>query len=517
MKKILSLLAFSIITFSTVWGQINTLYFNKNVYQSTELNPARQHNCRFAFGLPAMSSIYLNTRHTGFSYADLFYEDATKPDTARFVPNIDGVYKTMGNLNYVFLHNKTSLGYVAFWIRDFYITFDVNLNVQQNLTYPKAIFSLKDGNYFTDGRYISLTGFSEDLNIYTEYALGVSKEVSPGLVIGGKLKLLKGISNFTTKKFQFDWHVMTEDTAIYDYRFNSSFEFRASSPIKIAPEYDADGNIIGIIDNADQYSTDLNTLIDAGDYMGVKKFLKPKNTGLAVDLGVIYKPSEKFELSASVVDLGFISWKTNPMIIKTDASEFTYSGFDLGKYIGDISIAKSLMDGETRDSILGLVQSDMLDTLISLSNPSFDSTKYINKLNTQLHFGGAYTPTDWVSLGFLYNGYFYHKKLISSYSLISTLTFWRGWSYTVSYTMFKHSFNNLGMGLSYKIGPFQTYLLMDNLSIPTLGARYGLNDEKPYDQGIASKWVKNTQMLNFQFGINFMFGCRDRRDFGVID
>ena len=519
MKKIFTLIAFLIITVTVTWGQINTLYFNKNIYQSTDLNPARQHDCRFSFGLPALSSIYLNTKHTGFAFSDIVNEDETKPYSERFVFDIEGMYETMGDLNYVFLHNKTTLGYVAFWVRDFHVTLGADLNIQQNITYPKSMFLLKDGNYFEDEeKYISFTGFAEDFNVYTAYAVGVSKEVAPGLTIGGKIKLLKGIANFTTENFQFDWHVATEDTAIYDYSFNTAFEFRASTPFKIVPSYNAEGIVSGVDEFSEQYINEIEALIDAGDYMGLTKSVKLQNTGFGIDFGVIYKPNDMFELSASVLDFGFINWKTNPMIIKTAESEFIYSGFDLAKYIGGFKDAITMASNpEIQDSIINQITTDMLDTLIFLSKPSFDSTKYRTNLNTRLHFGAAFTPADWVTIGVLYNGYFYHKKLISSYTASTTLMFWKGWSYSLSYTMFKHSFNNVGMGVSYKIGPFQTYILMNNLSVPMLGARFGLNPEKPYNEGIATNWVKGTQMFDFQFGINFMFGCRDRRDFGVLD
>ncbi|MBN2892833.1 MAG: hypothetical protein JXL97_13275 [Bacteroidales bacterium] len=513
MKKIFGLIIITIISLTSAWGQINTLYFNKNIYQSTDLNPARQHNCKFTLGLPAISSLYLDLKHTGFSYADLFYEDATKPAEERFVLDIDGFYNTLGDNNYLFLHNKTNIFNVAFWVRDFYITFDANLNMQQNFTYPKSLFAIKDGNYFTDDRFISLTGFAEDLNIYTSYSIGVSKEVIPGLTVGGKLKLLKGIANVTTEDFQLDWHVSTADADIYDYTFDSKFDIRFAAPFPIEPEYDEDGNLAGVIMDSDAYMDELSS----NPTGQLKSLLLSENTGFAVDLGVIYQINKKFEFSASILDLGFINWQTNPMIISTDQSSFVFSGFDLGKYINNISLATSISDPVIRDSIINLVKQDFTDTLITLSNPTFEGNSYKSNLNTKINGGFAYMPADWVTLGFLYNGYLYHKKLISSYTLSGTLMFWRGWSYTLSYTMFKQSFNNVGMGISYKIGPFQTYILTNNISLPTLGARYGISPEKPYDKGIATKWVKNTQTLNLQFGINFIFGCRERKDYGVID
>ncbi len=509
MKKILTIFSLLLIT-SISFAQINSLYFNKNIFQSTELNPARQNTCRVYIGLPALSSLYLNLNHTGFAYSDIFIDNETE-----LLWNVEGLYNTLDPKNHLFVQNKTNLLFFSFVVRDFYITFDANLNLQQNFTYPKSLMDIKDGNYFEDGRYISFTGLNEDFTLYNSYSIGVSKEVAPGLLIGGKFKLLKGLVNVYTKQFMFDWKVSTADEDIYDYIFTTSFDIRASAPFNIfTPEYDDDGNIVGASTGSDAYFDALQDK-PVGDL--VKEALLPNNNGFAFDFGAIYNLNDKFEFSASIIDLGFINWKSHPMIVSTEKSDFEFAGFDAAKYINNISIATSLQDSTIRDSIINMVITDFVDTLILLSNPTFDSTAYKKNLNAHMHFGVAYSPTDAISLGFLYNGYFYNKELFSTYMLSSTFMFWKGWSYTLSYTMMKKSMNNLGMGFSYKIGFFQMYLLMENISVPSLAARYGIFPEKPYNEGIATKWVKNTQNLNLHFGINFVFGCKNKQDFGVLD
>jgi len=73
------------------------------------------------------------------------------------------------------------------------------------------------------------------------------------------------------------------------------------------------------------------------------------------------------------------------------------------------------------------------------------------------------------------------------------------------------------MGVSFKFVGFQTYLFLDNISIPTFAARYTAYPDKPYNEGIATKWIKSTRMLNLHFGINFMIGCKKQKDYGLID
>jgi len=505
MKKIFNIIALLFISF-TVFGQGNSLYFNKNIYQSTYLNPARQVNCKVIIGLPGISSEYVSFKNTGLNYNDVFYEYESLPDS--FHLDLDATYDKMNEINHLFLNTRSNLLSTAFWIREVQVSFDMSLRTETNFAYPQSIFLLKDGNYFTDGRYISATGFAANSSAYLETSIGASGEVLPGLTIGGKIKVLRGAMNVNTKQFMFDWHVDTTASAIYDYTFDTNVELNTTYPMDVT--FDDDGNIIGA-----EIDTTLFNRIQA-DPMLALDIIK-QNPGLGFDFGIVYNFNEMFEVSASVLDVGFIKWKGTPTNISTEESEFVFAGLDVGKYIGTLGLFTSLKDKPTRDSIIDLVQGDFVDSLMQLSNPTVSHNEYKTALTSKFNFGVAYMPTDWVTLGFLYNGMRFNKKMYSYYTLSSTLLFWHGWSYTLSYTMAQNSMNNLGMGLSYKLGPMQMYLLADNFSIPMMGARYGISPEKPYNEGIATKWVKNTNYTNFHFGINFVFGCRNKRDYGLLD
>ena len=191
MKKILNLVIIIFLA-GNLFGQSQSLYFNSNIFQSNDLNPARQLNCKVTIGLPVISSVYFNFNNRNFAYKDLFYEDPTLPDTARFVPDIDGLYDKLKPVNYIMFTNRESFGSLGFWIRDFYVTIGGGLNIVNNFSYPKSLFLIKDGNYFEDGQYISMTNLGIDEMIYTDFSIGLSKEVVEGLVIGGKIKYLTG-------------------------------------------------------------------------------------------------------------------------------------------------------------------------------------------------------------------------------------------------------------------------------------------------------------------------------------
>ena len=499
-----------------IFGQSQSLYFNSNIFQSNDLNPARQLNCKVTIGLPVLSSIYLNYTNRMFAYKDFFYEDPTLPDTARFVFDIDGLYSKLKPMNYIFVHNRESLGQLGFWIKDFYFTIGGGLNIVNNTSIPKSLFLIKNGNYFDNGDYISMDGLGLDEMIYTDFGIGISKEVVEGLVIGAKIKYLTGYSNTYTDHLKLDWHVATEDTATYDWTFNTSYQVSMSHPGVSSNFYYDKFNSLTKNSQFKDYTLDLAPdLPTAGEV--AQTLLSLKNHGLGLDLGAIYTWKDKIEISASIIDFGFINWKSNSITMTATDRKFTFSGLDPGKYIGNNNVFSLIKDSTRLQNLKDSMQNDLLDTIIKLSSPTLDSSKYRTGINTKLNFGLAYTPADWVSLGFLYHGYSFHSKILSSYMLATTLKFWHGWSYTLTYTMFTKSFNNIGMGASYKLGPLQMYLQMDNSAPLFLMGRYALSPDKPYNKGFATKWIKASKYMTLHFGINFMFGCRNNKDIGLID
>ena len=504
MKKILlsNLILIFILIFgsSIVSGQDQTIYNMRNLRQSINDNPARQHPCRVYIGLPAISSEYFNFENTGFTYKNFFTQ---LPNSDQYIIDYENFYDALRPVNHFNVENQINLFELGFVIRDFHITLGASNKIVQRFSYPQSMFDIKDGNYYEDGHPLSFSNMGEDFSIYNEFKIGVSKEVAPGLVIGGNLKYLVGIVNFQTKEFNLDWYTSTEDTSNYAYTFDTQFDFRNSSPIGWEPIYDENGLPTGIEENynfEDFNEDDLN-LQDS-----IKSFLFPKNRGFGIDLGVFYKINKSFTVSASLIDFGFIKWKTNAKIISTESSQFVFDGFDPAKYITDIDIAMAIED--SLDAILNHFQDDMLDTLISMSNPTIKNEAYKTGLNTKIYLGANYSPTKWFDLGLLYRGYFYKSKMHSALTFSANANVWKGWALSLSYTMQNYSYNNFGFGMAYKIGPFQWYLVSDNIALPV----YALNS-----MDFANKLMKNTKQFTFHFGFNLHFGCKDNKDFGLID
>lgn len=102
---------------------------------------------------------------------------------------------------------------------------------------------------------------------------------------------------------------------------------------------------------------------------------------------------------------------------------------------------------------------------------------------------------------------FFNKSLLSSYTFSANTNFFKAWSYSVSYSIMNASANNIGMGLSYKIGPWQMYLITDNIAAPF----WAVNESSFSDE-----WLKNTKTVNFSFGLNFLI-CGNTHDIGLME
>ena len=514
MKKILlsNLILIIIIIFgsSIVSGQDQTIYSMRHLRQSISDNPARQHPCRVYVGLPGISSEYLNIENTGFTYNDFnFTEIPGAPDTANYRVDYENFYNALRPVNHFNFENQINLLEVGFVVRDYHITLGASNKIVQRFSYPQSMFDIKDGTYYEDGHPLSFTNIGEDFTVYNEFKLGVSKEIIPGLVVGMTLKYLVGLVNFHTKTFNLDWYTSTSDTSNYHYTINTQFDFRSSSPVIWEPIFDEQGLPTGI---ESPYPLDdpkeLKTFMQESLKDSLKSYLFPKNRGLGIDLGVVYKINKSFTVSASVIDLGYIKWKNNAKIISTENSDFIFEGLDPAKYINTYGIAMSIKDKDIRDSIIGNFQNDIIDTLMALSNPEIKNEAYKTRLNTKIYLGANYSPTEWFDVGLLYRAYFYKTKMHNALTLSANANFWKGWSFALSYTMQNYSYNNIGIGMAYKVGPMQLYLVTDNIALPVFATN---------KMDFANKWMKGTKQYTMHFGFNLYFGCKDKRDFGLID
>lgn len=193
------------------------------------------------------------------------------------------------------LSNNNRIGVLSVGFNGFggYNTISVNARTMVNAHLPKSLFSLlKEGlsnkTYSIEDTRVQARGFAE-------VALGHSHDINSNLRIGATAKIIIGGADVEARMDQ-ACLVLGED----NWSIQSNAEVHAS--VK-GLEYETDINK----DSGHRYVSDVK--VDGGGMDGF---------GVAFDLGAIYKTPflDGLTLSASLLDLGFISW-SNDMVAST--------------------------------------------------------------------------------------------------------------------------------------------------------------------------------------------------------
>jgi len=440
----------------------NTLYFMQNVPQSNQLNPAIQPECKVFVGFPALSSIYVNYSNSSFSYNDII-TDGTGIREDSLVVDVNSFHDALKTTNFISEQVEVSLFSLGIRAKDYYFTLDVIEKEDSRFSFDKEMATfLKNGNYDYRGKTSNWGGLGLDASYYREIALGVSKKINDKWTVGVKGKMLFGIANM---------HMEDSDMSVYtspagdEVVLRSKHRLRVSFPINEIG-FDSDGYVDDISLDEDDYDTDF--------------FLNTDNKGFAVDLGMTYQMDEKTSFYASILDMGAINWKSDGYEFSQDGS-FTWNG-------ADWSQSGNSNDPDYRE--IEDVFEDLTDSIEDEFRVSDKVGSYSVSLPTKIYLGGTQQVFKRMNVGALSRTEIFNGKVQSSLTLSANARFLRNLSTSLSYTVANNSYTNIGFGLAAKAGPTQFYIISDNL--------------------LAGVSPNNAQLANVRFGINFLFGCKNK-------
>lgn len=264
---------------------------------------------------------------------------------------------------------------------------ELNLRSNTNLTLPKGLFEF--AKTAGEKEHYEFGGLGMRTQNYMELALGHSRDINKQWRVGGKLKFLIGAAyaDFTADNVTLD---MTEDA----WRIQSNAQVKASLLKSDVIHEDPSKN-----------SVDGRPRVKELDNFG---FSLP-GFGMALDLGVTYKPIENLTLSAAITDLGFISWKNTHHA--SSQGDYTFDGFN-NIYIGSDKDQTEDIDDQF-DQI-----GDDLEEMFSVYD---DGTKTATQaLAATLNVGAEYKlpAYDKLKFGFLYTSrihgkYSWHQGMLN--------------------------------------------------------------------------------------------------------
>ncbi len=434
MKSIyIILISIALFAYNNAHAQRNlTLHSLKNTPQSMQVNPAFRPKTNVFISLPVIGFESFSCTNNGFALNQLFTADATD---SLILNNKDDFFSNMPKNGYVnFQMQNLLLGFGWKWKKNYY-SFDITNNFNYEFDYTsdwvKFLFQGNGGSLL--GQRANFDGLGLQISDYIAYGIGYNREINDKLVVGGKLKILSGISNVRTK--------------------NTTFGLTTGSDgLSFALDGSANVNTSNSAVFFDSTKTDAQKMTSFTN--SISKF---GNFGLAIDLGATYQLNEKIALNASVIDLGFINWSSGIKNYQIKPFNYAFNGIDVGSYLKDTSN----------------VLTTMTDSIKNIFKQTEDNTKYTSALATKFYIGGTYKLNKYFDLG----GLWYNEIVRSTYRpalVISSTVHVKSWlSATINYGMYARAYNNLGFGLSLRGGPIQFFVLTDNLLALPIFNMYG--------------------------------------------
>ena len=177
-------------------------------------------------------------------------------------------------------------------------TIEVGARVNYGLSVPREIFQiLKTG---TSQSPYDLSAFRAFGNAYGEIAYSYALPLSENLSVGARMKFLVGLNSadVVARKFEL---TTTEDEYVLDL--------------------DAD---IDLTNRNKKVGVDGEGYLDYSSFNGKGRLNTPTGAGLAMDLGLVWKPFQGFTVSASLLDLGGILWYYGNA--GTSSGSYTFEG-----------------------------------------------------------------------------------------------------------------------------------------------------------------------------------------------
>lgn len=450
-RRYIVLIILILFTVNTQAQQNNLIFLSHYLPESNLLNPAVQSPCKWYVGMPVLSSVHLNYGNSGFSYNQLFEPLGT--DSFRL--DIDPVVKRLRPRTFIGTEFHTQLFAIGYKPGNYYFNFSIiEKNNFSNTISRDLIVLAWQGNTPFEGREASFNGSGTYFTHYREYALGISRNYGNGKFIGLKGKLLFGKLNASTRRF--DAGLQTDDIT-YNLYFEGDMLLNSSLPI--------------IVDTSDGQITDIR--LDE-NITPLQLLLNRKNWGVAFDAGFIYPYSDEITLSGSILDLGFIGWRSNLYNIEA-TGDFFY-------------------DGIINDTISETMLNDIEDELADSLNYTITRNKYYTFLPPRLTLGASYIINPTFTAGVNASAVIYRTKLLPSLTFSIDAEPINNLHIITGYNLQYGAYNNIGLGMVAGRGPAQFYMISDNM--------------------LGLIWPLSARNINLRFGLNLNLGCKEKDDTG---
>jgi hypothetical protein len=466
MRKIY--LIFCIVFQLSCFSQNKELLYNfTSIPQSSLVNPGADVSYKYYFGFPVLSGISANVGSNSFSAYDLFADNGVdfnqkvrdvinrsssndKVVTNQQLEIFSGGFRVGG---------RESRSYVSFGL---YQEFDFFMYVPKD----PALLAL-NGNRDYIGKSFNLGDISAKAEVLSVFHVGYHKKVSDKFVFGGRAKIYSSGANATSTKNS--GYIYTGQNAgtpnLYNQIISSNLELKTSGISKFTKD-EYEGNVAKDIAH--------NTFFNG-------------SLGLGLDAGITYYIKENLQLTASIVDLGFIR-QTKDIETRTYKGTYQYNG-----------VNPDFMGTDNPENVFDEFEEAIPEETLYNKYTTWRPTKFYSSI--QYSFGEARPDDECNCRGQVEK---YYKNAVGAQffamttprePLVALTAFYRRNIFRkldvkATYTFDTFSNKNIGLGLAGTIGSVNLYALVNNI--------------------LEYKDLSKARSAAFQIGINFVF--QDRED-----
>jgi hypothetical protein len=264
------------------------------------------------------------------------------------------------------------------------------------------------------------------------------------------VKYLIGIANISTDIQKFEIN-----TGIDRWNVNGSGKLNASLPAIVNTRklftQDPDDSRREVVD-FDHIGDAILDDFGFGD-LKIADFLS--NYGFGIDLGVTYKVLPQLQVSAAIIDLGFISWNNN-IANASISKDYTFEGIEY-------------LVGENGDDISDKLKAegDKLKGIFANANaPGAEGKSYTTLLPTRLNVGAEYElPKQKLGFGLLSSTLYLNETLFTDLTASVNYRPLKWLQPSLSYSVLDGRFHSVGLGAQIKLGIVNMYMAVDKIPV----------------------------------------------------
>lgn len=356
---------------------LRTSYFMEGSHYRMQLNPALTPTKGY-FNIPVVGAINATVSSTSLGYQDVI----------DIIDNGDDFYKSadfMGRLkdkNTMNVNFSTEILSAGWYKGKNFWSFNVGLRTDIGANITKSMFSfLNEMDAIEDNWRNSsydISGQQLNINAFGEIGLGYARQINDRLSVGGKVKVLLGVGNMELKLNKVTMNAnLPSDSRIEQLQHLGIGDVDTPDKVEALSKeinnYHAKLAIDARLESSFK-GMNLTGMEEKGyidDFEFESKDMGIAGYGFGIDLGASYKILDNLTVSASVLDLGFISWSKNSTQIATaNAAGIDMQGSDYTKGIPtdpDVIIRDPEGTLATIQYNIGRLQSDANDYMDRVS------------------------------------------------------------------------------------------------------------------------------------------------------